>query len=46
MKERIQPLLPITDQIADGLRLMNLLDPLRATPGVFKHVFCRGNMFD
>ena len=46
MKERIQPLLPIIDQIADVLCLMNLLDTVRANPGVFKHVFCRDNMFD
>ena len=46
IKEKIQPLLPIIDQIADGLSLMNLLDTVRANLGVFKHVFCRGNMFD
>ena len=46
MKERIQPLLQLIDQIADGLRLMNLLDTVTANPGLFKHVFCRGNMFD
>lgn len=45
IKEKIQPLLPIIDQIADGLSLMNLLDRVRANLGVFKHVFCRGNMF-
>ena len=46
MKERIQPLLPIVDQIADGLCLTNLLDTVRTNPGIFKHVFCKGNMFD
>ena len=36
----------MVDQIADGLRLINLLDTVRANMSVFKHVFCRGNKFD
>ena len=45
MKSKLQPALPILNQLLEGLKLYGLLDVVRSNPIVFRYVFCPNNVF-
>ena len=40
LKEKLQPLLPVMEQLTNGLQTYNLLTVIRHSSSLFYHVFC------
>ena len=45
IKESVQPVLPILDQIREGLKCYNLLEKVQLHPDLMKYVFCNDLLF-